>query len=132
MHKGISEIVLIVEDVKKSADFYKDVVGLYLQTEIANEWAWFWTCEKEKSSRLALHKGKLLFEEHSPFPKGERWGSVHFAIEVNRLNLESVLSKLKNSNVKIYGPIEFEWMNAISYYFYDLDGNLVEYWPPNK
>jgi hypothetical protein len=25
------------------------------------------------------------------------------------------------------GPTEFEWMGARSYYFYDLDGNLLEF-----
>lgn len=52
---GISEIVLIVEDVKKSASFYQDVVGLIPKTEVTEEWAWFWTGDKNLSSRLALH-----------------------------------------------------------------------------
>ncbi len=129
---GISEIVLIVENVKKSAAFYKDIVGLIPQTEITDKWAWFWSGEENTSSRIALHNGKLLFEEYSPLPEGERWGKIHFALEVKRINLDSALHKVQNAKIKIYGPIEFEWMNAVSYYFYDLDGNLVEYWSPNK
>jgi catechol 2,3-dioxygenase-like lactoylglutathione lyase family enzyme len=30
----------------------------------------------------------------------------------------------------VYGPVELEWMNAESYYFYDPDGNLLEFWSP--
>jgi catechol 2,3-dioxygenase-like lactoylglutathione lyase family enzyme len=32
--------------------------------------------------------------------------------------------------VDVFGPVEFEWMNAESYYFYDPDGNLLEFWSP--
>ena len=132
MHNGISEIVLVVNDVLKSADFYKNIVGLKSNTGASNDWAWFWTGEKENSSRLGITKGKLLFEEYSPLPEGKRWGKIHFALEVKKENLDSALNKIKVANIKIYGPIKFEWMNAISYYFYDPDGNLVEYWSPNK
>jgi len=52
-------------------------------------------------------------------------------LEVNKENIELALNKMKNAGIKIYGPTKFEWMNATSYYFYDLDGNLVEYWSPN-
>jgi catechol 2,3-dioxygenase-like lactoylglutathione lyase family enzyme len=31
----------------------------------------------------------------------------------------------------VYGPTEFEWMKARSYYFYDPDGNLLEFWSPD-
>jgi catechol 2,3-dioxygenase-like lactoylglutathione lyase family enzyme len=33
---------------------------------------------------------------------------------------------------KVYGPVELEWMNAESYYFYDPDGNLLEFWSPRS
>jgi hypothetical protein len=29
-------------------------------------------------------------------------------------------------------PVEFDWMNARSYDFYDLDGNLLEFWSPKQ
>lgn len=129
---GISEIVLIVKDVKKAAAFYKNIVGLMPITETTANWAWFWTGKANTSPRLGLHKGKLLYEEHSPIPEGKRWGKIHFALEVKRENLDFALNKISNAKIKIYGPEKFEWMNAVSYYFYDLDGNLVEYWSPNK
>ena len=38
---GIAEIVLIVADVSKSAEFYEDVVGLEPVSRTGDEWAWF-------------------------------------------------------------------------------------------
>jgi catechol-2,3-dioxygenase len=127
---GLSEIVLIVKDVLASAYFYREVVGLTSETEANDEWAWFWAGEPGQAQRLALHKGPLLFEENSPYPEGERWGRIHFALHVPRERLDAAIRHLRVQGVEVYGPVQFEWMRARSYYFYDLDGNLVEFWSP--
>ena len=128
---GLSEIVLIVADVPKSAAFYRDVVGLEPFTEPSDDWAWFWTGQPQESAWLALHKGTLLFEEHSPHPKGQRWGQVHLALRVPRETLMKAADHVRSKGVNVFGPTHFDWMNAESYYFYDLDGNLVEWWSPD-
>ena len=92
----LAEIVLIVEDVERSARFYREVVGLTPENKPENGWAWFWAGEPGHAQRLALHKGPLLFEGQ-----------------------------------EIYGPVYFDWMEALSYYFYDPDGNLLEFWSPD-
>jgi len=125
---GFAEIVLIVEDVKRSFEFYRDVVGLEVLKEADDEWAWLWIGKPEKGQRIGLHKGKLLFEEHSPYPEGERWGRVHYALHVPRDRIEEALEHVRSHDVEVYGPKEFPWMNAIGYYFYDPDGNLLEFW----
>jgi catechol 2,3-dioxygenase-like lactoylglutathione lyase family enzyme len=94
---GLSELVLIVEDVPASTRFYADVVGLTLENEPSDEWAWFWAGEEGKRQRLALHRGTLLFEGQSPHPKGERFGQVHFAFEVSRDDLENAVARATNS-----------------------------------
>ncbi len=127
---GIAEIVLVVEDVRASAQFYRDVVGLTPQTEPDEEWAWLWVGEPGEQQRLALHKGKLLFEDHSPLPEGERWGRVHYALKVPRERLEAAVEHVREQGIEVYGPAHFEWMGAESYYFYDPDGNLLELWSP--
>ena len=128
--RGFAELVLIVADVRASARFYEDVVGLKLEHESSDEWAWFWAGKEGVPQRIALHRGPLLFEEHSPYPEGERFGRVHFAFEVARDELDAAVGRVRDAGVKVYGPIEFEWMEAKSYYFYDLDGNLLEFWSP--
>ena len=130
--RGIAEIVLIVEDVMASARFYGEVVGLEAETEASEAWAWFWAGEPGKAQRVALHKGTLLFEEKSPLPEGERWGRVHFALEVARERLEEAVEHVRGQGVEVYGPTDFEWMRARSYYFYDPDGNLLEFWSPDS
>jgi catechol-2,3-dioxygenase len=129
--KGFSEIVLIVNDIPESKKFYEDVVGLTIESS-DTEWIWFYVGDKKGIQRLAIHKGKLLFEEKSPLPEGKRWGQVHYAFEVDRNNLEKAVTRVKDAGVEVYGPQQFKWMSAISFYFYDPDGNLIEYWSPDS
>jgi catechol-2,3-dioxygenase len=129
---GIAEIVLIVADVVRSAHFYEEVVGLAPETAADAEWAWFWTGEPGVSARLGLHRGKLLFEEHSHWPAGERFGRVHYAFRVERGQLEAAVRHVEAFGVTVYGPTYFEWMRAKSFYFYDPNGNLLEWWSPDE
>jgi catechol 2,3-dioxygenase-like lactoylglutathione lyase family enzyme len=128
--RGLAELVLIVEDVPKAAQFYKDVVGLEPEHETSDEWAWFWAGKPGDPQRVALHRGSLLFEQHSPLPEGERFGRVHFAFEVARDELDEAVERVRAAGVEVYGPVDFDWMNARSYYFYDPDANLLEFWSP--
>jgi catechol 2,3-dioxygenase-like lactoylglutathione lyase family enzyme len=130
--RGLSELVLIVSDVQRSAAFYRDVVGLVPEKEPSEEWAWFWAGEPGVRQRLAVHRGSLLFEEHSPLPEGERWGRVHFALEVPADRLEAAAEHVRKRGVEVYGPTHFDWMRSNSYYFYDPDGNLIELWSPEE
>ncbi len=128
---GFAEVVLIVGDVRRAARFYREVVGLSPMTEADDEWAWFWTGRPKESPRVALHKGKLLFEEHSPHPEGARWGHVHYALTVPRDRLDAALQEVRRHSIELYGPRRFEGMKAIAWYFYDPDGNLLEFWSPD-
>jgi catechol 2,3-dioxygenase-like lactoylglutathione lyase family enzyme len=129
--RGLSEIVLIVTDVVKSARFYREVVGLVPDRAANEEWAWFWAGPPTGRQRIALSKGPLLFEEYSPLPAGQRWGRVHYALEVSRADLEAAVARVRAAGVEVHGPRRFEWMRALSYYFYDPDGNLLEWWSPD-
>jgi len=128
---GLAEIVLIVTDVPAAARFYREVVGLTPETEATEAWAWFWAGEPGQAQRVALHRGSLLFEEHSPLPADQRWGHVHFAFNVPHEQLASAVEQVQSHGVAIYGPTHFDWMQATSYYFYDPDGNLLEFWSPD-
>jgi catechol 2,3-dioxygenase-like lactoylglutathione lyase family enzyme len=129
--RGLAELVLIVGDVPKAADFYQHVVGLQLEQRTGEEWAWFWAGMPRESQRLAVHKGSLMFEEHSPLPEGYRFGTVHFAFDVGRDDLDVAVERVRSAGVEVYGPVELgEPFNALSYYFYDPDGNLLEFFSP--
>lgn len=129
---GYAELVLVVKDVQFAAQFYRDVVKLTPETEPSDEWAWFFMGTPDLQQRLALRRGKLLFEEHSPHHEGKRWGQVHFAMRVPRTRLVSAVAHVRSCEVEVHGPSRFDWMSATSYYFYDPDGNLIEFWSPDK
>jgi len=129
---GLAEIVLVVKDVKASAEFYRDIVGLTPASEATEKWAWFWAGGVGQDQRLALAKDTLLFEEKSPRPEGRRWGQVHYALNITRAKLPEAVQHVRQKGVEVYGPIEFKWMKAIAYYFYDPDGNLIEFWSRDK
>ena len=128
---GLSEIVLQVQDLTRAARFYSQVVGLPLEREPADGWAWFWTGSPGASPRLALRSGALLFEEQSPHPPDRRWGCVHYAFHVPRNHLDAAVAHLHRADVEVMGPIRLEWMDATAHYFYDPDGNLLEFWSPD-
>jgi catechol 2,3-dioxygenase-like lactoylglutathione lyase family enzyme len=129
--RGLAEIVLIVKDVKASARFYREVVGLMPATEPDDEWAWFWAGPPGEAQRVAVHTGTLLFEDQSPLPGGKRWGPVHYALQVPPDKLQAAADHVRGQGVEVYGPVTFDWMKATSYYFYDPDGNLLEFWAPD-
>ena len=131
--RGFAELVLIVEDVRKAADFYEHVVGLELEHRTGDEWAWFWAGKPGDTQRIALHKGSLLFEEHSPYPEGERFGRVHYAFDVAPGELAAAVARVRSAGVEVYGPVDFDApFHATSYYFYDPDGNLLEFFSPRE
>ena len=135
--QSISEIVLVVRDVGVAERFYREVVGLRPLSEPTDEWAWFWTGEPDRSAMLAVHRGKLLFEEHAPTPPApptppaRRWGPIHYAFRVPRDRLDDAVAHVRAAGVTVHGPVPLTWMRATSYYFYDPDGNLLEWWSPD-
>lgn len=128
--EGISEMVLVVEDVATTAAFYRDVIGLTPLIEASERFAWFWLTdarEREHGQRLALTTGPLLHEDQSPHPPGRRWGPVHFALHVSADNLAAMCERVTAAGMQILGPDRFEWMAASGYYVYDPAGNLLEF-----
>jgi catechol-2,3-dioxygenase len=53
---------------------------------------------------------------------------VHLAFEVPRDKLPDAVEHVQGEGVEVFGPVRLEWMGADSYYFYDPDGNLLEWW----
>ena len=51
-----------------------------------------------------------------------------FALEVARADIDREVGRVRAKGVDVFGPVRLEWMSAESWYFYDPDGNLVEYW----
>ncbi|MFN0292224.1 VOC family protein [Pedobacter helvus] len=125
MIKGLFETHIFVEDLERSIDFYKNVLGL-IKGDYNDERrvAFFWIGEP-KGAMLGLWEK----------PKKEI-DIRHFAF---RCEVDDVLNKsvaflnernltpynfLKDGNEK---PMVFTWMPAIAIYFKDPDGHDLEF-----
>ena len=124
MIKGLYETHILVENLERSIDFYKNALGLeYCHQDEKRRIAFFWV-GKTKEYMLGLwEKSKEELEKR------------HFAF---RCEVEDILDKsvawLKKRNLQPYNflknetekPMVFAWMPAIAIYFDDPDGNVLE------
>jgi|HubBroStandDraft_4_1064222.scaffolds.fasta_scaffold916804_1 catechol-2,3-dioxygenase len=130
---GISKVVLNVANVFESARFYSEVMGLERDPEAPDErwgWAWFCTGEPGSEQRLGLHQGRMAYEDYSPTPAGPRHRTVHFALHIPHKNLDELVERLRSKGIDLHGPASHDWVRAVSYYLFDLDGNLIELFSP--
>lgn len=122
--QGLYETHLTVANVKDSASFYQDVVGLELATLVDDRVAFLWVEEKRT--------GMLGLWQTGNAPLRLR---LHIAFKVS---LEDVLKSavdLKSHGVQPLGfnnePLDelivLGWMPAVAQYFADPDGHLIEF-----
>jgi catechol 2,3-dioxygenase-like lactoylglutathione lyase family enzyme len=118
---GLSELILRVRDVPRAVAFYRDVVGLELESEPSDTWAWLWTGAVGELPRLGLTSRPLSFGA------AHTGGPAHFAIAVPRANIPAEKARLESLGLEVEGPIHFEFWHADSIYFSDPDDNRVEF-----
>ena len=125
MIKGLYETHLFVQNLERSIDFYKNILGLeQCYFEAGRGIAFFWI-GKPKQAMLGLwEKSKGEIEKR------------HFAFNCDK---EFILNKsvnfLKEHNLKPYNflndgterPTVFCWMPALAIYFDDPDGHCLEF-----
>lgn len=125
MIKGLYETHLFAENLERSIDFYKNVLGLtQCHLEEKRRVAFFW---------IGKPKGAILGIWEKP---KDEIDIRHFAFNCDA---EDVLNKsvlfLKERNLTPYNflkdgnerPMVFAWMPAIAIYFNDPDGHVLEF-----
>jgi catechol 2,3-dioxygenase-like lactoylglutathione lyase family enzyme len=117
---GISELILRVQDVARSVAFYRDIVGLPLESPPSAAWAWFWSGPVGTLPRLGLTSRPLSFGA------AHCGGPAHFAIGVARSAIPAEKARLEGLGLEVEGPVHFEFWKADSIYFSDPDTNRVE------
>ena len=117
---GLSELILRVRDVARSAAFYRDVVGLALESEPSGSWAWLWTGAPGERPRLGLTSKPLSYGA------AHCGGPAHFAIAVARDAIAGEKARIESLGIPVEGPVTFEAWNADSIYFSDPDDHRVE------
>jgi catechol 2,3-dioxygenase-like lactoylglutathione lyase family enzyme len=109
-----------VSDVARSVAFYRDVVGLVLESDPSENWAWFWSGAPGKRPRLGLTSKPLSFGA------AHCGGPAHFAIAVAREAIAAEKARLESLGLAVEGPVTFEFWQADSIYFSDPDDHRVE------
>lgn len=57
----------------------------------------------------------------------ENWQQQHFAFSVDRPELDGLKTQLESNSIAVDGPVNLEWMSALSLYFSDPDGHSLEF-----
>lgn len=125
MIKGLFETHLYVTDLQRSAAFYKNVLGLEeCHRDETRNIIFFWVGAPQKSM---LGLWQMPVTEVQP---------RHFAFECEpEWVLNSAVPFLKKHHLSCYNflkdgtdrPMVFSWMPAVSVYFNDPDGHVLEF-----
>jgi catechol 2,3-dioxygenase len=117
--KRIGHLVLSVRDVEASEKFYTEILGF--EIAVKRPHATFLTCGR-------IHHDLALFQapdDAPPVAEG-RLGLNHFAVQIEDLEeLKEVYQRLKANNVKIDRTTDHGMTGSV--YFFDPDGNRVEF-----
>jgi catechol 2,3-dioxygenase-like lactoylglutathione lyase family enzyme len=111
--KGVYEIAVRVKELARAERFYVDVLGLKegLRDEQRN---WLFLYAGGKGGMVVLQEDK-----------GD-WPTQHFAFTVSQADIAGAEKMLREKGVEVSPPVVHEWMNAVSLYFDDPDGNALE------
>ena len=137
MHKpnpsitGMAEVALRVHDLDLMRKFYEQVIGLEVLREI-----------NDGNGRIIFyavgtgHDHLALFEE-----KWEAWFTrdklpkidpqlttlSHFAIRIALEDFESEKKRIEQLGIEIVHTNESSWLHCRMFYFFDPEGNLIEF-----
>ena len=111
--RGVFEIAVRVKDLARAELFYVDVLGLKegLRDERRN-WLFLYA---------GGNAGMVVLQED----KGD-WPKQHFAFTVSEADVAGAEKILREKGVEVSTPVVHDWMNAVSLYFDDPDGNALE------
>ncbi|MFY9868261.1 MAG: VOC family protein [Candidatus Nitrosopolaris sp.] len=109
MFNRIGAVILLVSDMKKSMEFYKDMLGMELKQQ-AEDWVEF----SKQGTVLALH----------PTKEKELTKNISMLIGFNVSELETVCSNLEKKKVKFHKKVTNEVFGKHAI-IEDPDGHLI-------
>lgn len=120
MIKSLDHIVLTVKDIAKTAQFYVDVLGMEIITFGQGRVALKFGCQK-----INLHQYGHEFEPKADKPTS---GAADLCF-ITTLPLPEAITKVEGHGISIIeGSVARTGATSplLSFYFRDLDGNLIE------
>jgi catechol 2,3-dioxygenase-like lactoylglutathione lyase family enzyme len=117
---GFHEIAVVVSDLQRSEQFYKDVLGMEVLFRIPNE------CVIMRMGDMPHHFiGLWLPNAHGAYPDRSH-GRMHFTMKISMEDVHTWEAHFKAKNfdapkrVKVNGDVHFD--------FLDPDGHPLEFW----
>ena len=122
--KELGHVVLYVQDLERSAAFYRDVLGF---RQVWGDGLGSFPAAAFSSGRT--HHELLLIEVGSgatPIPSGRRVGMYHFGLKVGDTDdeLRAALATLQEHGVNVVGAGDHGFTHSL--YLLDPDGNEIE------
>ena len=128
---GYAEIALRVHDLDLMRRFYEQVIGLEVLRENKNRdgEAIFYTVGAG-NDHLALFEEKLMdwfTRDKSPQIDPKRTTLSHFALSIALDDFESEKKRLEQLGIEIVHSNASSWLHCRMFYFFDPEGNLIEF-----
>ena len=120
---GLRHVALNVRDVRRSVDFYRDVLGMQVQWEPDPENVYL----TSGSDNLAIHR---LPDGANPSPVQN---VHHIGLVVARMeDVDAMAARVQGRGFALVHPLKTHRDGARSFYFHDPDGVLIQvlYHPP--
>ena len=125
MIKGLYETHLFVENLERSIDFYKNVLGLQqCYFEAARRAAFFWIGKPQEAMLGLWEKPKAEIDKRHFAFRCDVDDVLHHAVAFLKQRNLNPYNFLKDGQEK---PMVFAWMPAIAIYFNDPDGHALEF-----
>ena len=133
---GIAEIALRVHDLELMRKFYEQVIGLDVLREIKDGAGTiiFYSVGPE-NDHLALFEEKLTgwyTRDKHPQIDPKLTTLSHFALRIALDDFESERKRIEQLGIEIVHSNTSSWLHCRMFYFFDPEGNLVEFNSPDE
>jgi len=137
MHKpnqsitGVAEIALRVHDLDLMRRFYEDVIGLKILREIDDDNGKIvFYAVGAGNDHMALFEEKWMdwfTRDKSPQIDPKLTTLSHFAIRIALEDFESEKKRIEQLGIEIVHSNTSSWLHCRMFYFFDPEGNLIEF-----
>ncbi len=126
--KGLGEVIILVENIRKVKQFYEKIIGLEILEEDTN--FVFFKIAKGFGGHtqiLGLFDNSIptAFGQVREKPQIKNSSLHHLALEINKVDYDVILNTLTKNGVEVETRI-FNWIQWKSIYLKDPEMNIVE------